>query len=137
MTHNQITVVKLSWQQIAHHSDAIAKHFYEKLFRYLPEIEPCLQNDYEAKGSKLIDFINHVITNLDNLSLTIPVCDELNNCDIGNIPQDELHDAISFAMLSTLDAALDDEFTSEIRESWTSIYLTLLCMLNQPDIQVA
>jgi len=125
MTPRQIELVRNSWAQVVPVADQAAASFYGHLFTLDPSLASLFKSNLEAQGRKLTSMINTVVVNLSNLSTLVPAIEDLGRRHVGYGVKSAHYDTVGEALLWTLETALGDAFTADMREAWTRAYVIL------------
>lgn len=127
MTTKQIELIKMSWDTVAQ-IDAVTAGglFYNRLFEIASEVQTMFGGkDMAEQSKKLLSMLAYVINKLDKLD---DILDEVRKLAIrhaGYGVKDEHYSAVGVALLWTLQQALGEEWTSELKEAWVACYTLL------------
>jgi hemoglobin-like flavoprotein len=122
MTSDDIQRVQQSWQRVLPVKDAMAELFYQRLFGMDPTIRELFEEDMEQQHAKLVQMITAVVRGLDRLDVLLPVVRELGIRHNSYGVRDEHYGAVGAALLWTLEQALQDDFTPEVKSAWIKAY---------------
>lgn len=122
MTNDDILLVQASWQRVLPVKDAAAELFYQRLFGMDPTLRELFDGDMEQQGAKLMQMINAAVRGLDRLDALLPVVRELGMRHIAYGVRDEHYGTVGSALLWTLEQALQDDFTPEVKSAWIKAY---------------
>lgn len=122
MTPQQVTLVKLSWQQVAPIKETAAELFYGRLFDLDPELKPLFKGDMTGQGRKLMAMINTAVNALDRLDEIVPAVQDLGRRHVGYGVKDKDYDTVGAALLWTLEKGLGSSFTPEVKDAWVEVY---------------
>lgn len=126
MTPPQIALVQESFAKVAPLADQVARLFYDRLFEIAPWLQPLFRDgDMEAQGRKLMAMLGVAVGNLDQPAELVPAVQELGRRHAGYGVADDDYVMVGEALLWTLAKGLGDQFTLEVKEAWTSVYLFL------------
>lgn len=125
MTPHQISLIQSSWQQVTPIADKAAELFYGKLFELDPSLKYLFKNDMAEQGRKLMTMITTVVNKLDHLGDLLPAVQDLGRRHVAYGVEDSHYDVVGGALLWTLGAGLGAAFTAEVKEAWTTAYVTL------------
>ena len=125
MDHDQQALVRATFAKIAPISDLAAAMFYEKLFAIDPALRPLFKNEMKKQGAMLMAVLATAVGNLHRLDEILPTVRELGRRHVRYGVKDRDYDTVAVALLSTLKAALGDEFTPAVESAWTACYLAL------------
>src|SRR5678816_4513164 len=122
MTPRQIALVNESWNSVQSLSDAAAQLFYARLFALDPSLRPMFRGELREQGRKLIAMISVAVNGLSRIETLVPVIEALGRRHAGYGVTDEHYVTVAEALLWTLQQALGERFTDEVREAWTAAY---------------
>src|SRR6266508_1836317 len=125
MTPQQVQLIKQSFAKVAPIAGQAADLFYGQLFELAPQVRPVFKSDIKAQGQKLMSTIALAVGSLDRLSELVPVVQDLGRRHAGYGVKDEHYDSVGQALLWTLDKGLGPDFTPEVKEAWTAVYIVL------------
>jgi len=122
MTSDDILLVQTSWRRILPIKDAAAELFYHKLFGMDPELRELFSGDMEQQGTKLMQMISAAVRGLDRLDALLPVVRDLGMKHLAYGVRDEHYGTVGSALLWTLEQALQEDFTPEVKSAWIKTY---------------
>ena len=141
MTEKQILLVKKSWSFFREIDPVlIGDVFYSKLFLNNPQLKNLFHSSREDQARKLIDMLSVIVGRLDNL-------EELND-EIRKLAERHVHygvkeshyNAVSVALLWTLQQGLGRDWNKEIKEAWvvcfdelSAVMISASCYKNKKD----
>ena len=125
MSPQQVLLVQTSWQKVVPIADAAAGLFYGRLFELDPELKHLFTSDITEQGRKLMAMISTVVAKLDSLGDILPAVQDLGRRHVAYGVDEHHYDTVGAALLWTLGQGLGDAFTPEVKEAWTTAYLTL------------
>lgn len=125
MTPEQATLVKTSWEKVLPIKETAADLFYGKLFELDPGLKPLFKGDIKEQGSKLMSMINTAVRGLDNLPSIVDAVKALGKRHVGYGVKTEHYATVAVALLWTLEQGLGADFTAEVRDAWTEVYMVL------------
>ena len=126
MNDTQITLVQESFAKVVPIKDAAAEIFYGDLFETAPEVKPYFANtDMKDQGSKLMATLGVVVNGLRDLDKIVPVAQKLAVAHVDYGVKAEDYDKVGASLLRTLEKGLGEGFTPEVKEAWTTAYVTL------------
>ncbi len=123
-----ITLVQESFEKVKPISQAASKIFYEKLFELDPKLKPLFPSDEESmsiQGNKLMSMLGAAVAGLSNLDALIPILKDLGKRHVDYKVEAFHYQTVGEALLGTLEVGLGDDFTTEVKEAWTSVYGTM------------
>jgi len=122
MTPEDILLVQQSWQKVLPLNEIAAALFYRKLLALDPELRPLFIGDMAQQGTKLLQMITAAVRGLDRLDALLPVVRDLGMRHGACGVRDEHYGTVAAALLWTLEQALREEFTPEIKSAWIKAY---------------
>ena len=125
MTPQQVQLIKQSFAKVAPIAGQAADLFYGRLFEIAPQVRPLFKGDITAQGQKLMSTIALAVGSLDKLPELVPIVQDLGRRHAGYGVKDEHYDSVGQALLWTLDKGLGADFTPEVKEAWTAVYMVL------------
>ncbi len=125
MDEAQKELVRATFARIAPIADLAAEMFYDRLFAIDPNLRPMFKNDMKKQGAMLMAVLATAVGNLHRLDQILPTVRELGRRHAGYGVRDKDYDTVAVALLSTLEAALGDEFTASVRGAWVACYQAL------------
>ena len=122
MTSDDILLVQLSWRKVLPIKDAAAELFYQRLFGQDPTLRKLFSDDLEQQGARLVQMITAAVRGLDRMDALLPVVRELGTRHVAYGVRDEHYGTVGAALLWTLEHALQDDFTPEVKSAWIKVY---------------
>jgi hemoglobin-like flavoprotein len=122
MTQGQIHLIRKSFAELSRHEEVAALVFYRRLFEVDPSLRPLFKGDIKEQAKKLIDMLAVLIAMLERplgLELELRAMGARHE---GYGVKDEHYATVGGALLDMLAVTLDDQFTPELREAWTTLY---------------
>jgi nitric oxide dioxygenase len=118
----QQKLVQATFARLAVMPEVAGALFYERLFATNPNFRSLFKNDMRIQGVKLMAMLAMVVYNLPESGRVSPAIHELavRHVEYGVKLAD--YDALSDALLWTLEQALGEDFTSPVREAWLVCY---------------
>lgn len=128
---DQITIklVQSSFKKVSPIAETAASLFYSKLFDLDPTLKSLFKTDIGEQGIKLMQMLSVAVNGLNDLEAIIPAVQQLGIRHIKYGVQDSHYDTVGEALLWTLEQGLGDEFTDEVKEAWTSVYIALATIM--------
>ncbi|MEP5340799.1 MAG: globin family protein [Algibacter sp.] len=129
MEEKTITLVQESFEKVKPIAATAADIFYAKLFELDPALKPLFPTDKEGamieQGNKLMTMLGAAVAGLSNLEALMPVLKNLGKRHVEYRVEPSHYDTVGAALLGTLEAGLGDDFTSDVKDAWTSVYGTM------------
>jgi hemoglobin-like flavoprotein len=123
MTPETVRAIRSSWSMIAPMADVAAVCFYDNLFDLDPSLRPLFsKTDMATQHQKLVAALMAVVSSLDDLSTIVPTLRSLGQKHLQYGVTGAHYDTVAIALLRTLEQALGDEFTPEVKAAWTVAY---------------
>mgnify|MGYP001166834986 CR=1 FL=1 len=89
------------------------------------DFEPLFKGDMKEQGRKLMSTLKIAVKGLDDLSSLVPVVEKLGRDHAGFGVEAAHYATVADALLWTPEQGLGDDFTSEVRDAWASVYFLL------------
>jgi hemoglobin-like flavoprotein len=121
----QKALVRESFAKVAPLAEAAGPMLYERIFAIDPDLRRPFPDDLKTQGRKVISVLAVAVANLDRLEDIAPTVCELGRRHVRYGVSERDYDTIGLALIETLEAALDDGFTTQIRDVWTACYRTI------------
>jgi hemoglobin-like flavoprotein len=99
--------------------------FYERLFAIDPDLRPLFKHDMKRQGEMLMAVLGTAVGNLHRIDEILPTVRALGRRHAGYGVKDCDYDTVAVALLGTLEAALRENFTPEVRSAWVACYSAL------------
>jgi hemoglobin-like flavoprotein len=122
MTHEDILYVQHSWLKVLPKKETAAALFYRKLFQLDPSLRALFSHDMDQQGAKLVQMISAAVRALDRLDMLLPVVRELGSRHLTYGVREEHYGPVGTALLWTLERALREQFTPEVKSAWIKTY---------------
>lgn len=122
MTSDDIKLVKDSWAKVVPISETVAELFYGKLFQLDPTVRSMFKGDMKAQGRKLMAILNTTVNALDNLDKIVPAVQAMGKRHVAYGVKDEHYETVGEALVWTLGAGLEDDFTEDTKAAWIDVY---------------
>jgi hemoglobin-like flavoprotein len=122
MTKEDILLVQQSWTKVLPLNETAAALFYRKLFALDPGLRPLFIGDMRQQGTKLLKMITAAVRGLGRLDALLPVVRDLGMRHGAYGVRDEHYGTVATALLWTLEQALREEFTPEVKSAWIKTY---------------
>lgn len=129
LTERKKRLVQTSFTKVVPIADKAAEIFYNKLFEMDPSLKPLFKGDMKEQGAKLMSMIGTAVNGLDNLDSIVPAVQNLGKNHVGYGVEDSHYDTVGGALLYTLEAGLEDDFTPDVKDAWTEVYTTLATVM--------
>lgn len=122
MHASQVALVQSSFDRVLPISDVMAGVFYDRLFHLDPSMRRLFNGDLRMQGKKLMDALSIIVGNLSRPDRIIPGIRALGRRHAAYGVQDGHYATVGDALIWTLEHALGDGFTTEVRRAWTTAY---------------
>ena len=125
MTPSQIAAVQDSFARVVPIKEQAAALFYDRLFAIDPPTRALFKGDVAEQGKKLMAALAMVVGGLRDLPAILPAVQDLARRHNGYGVEDRHYQSVGEALLWTLEQGLGVAYTAEVREAWTTAYITL------------
>ena len=125
MDTKQIELVQASFEQVRPIADQAADLFYGRLFEIAPHYRMMFKHDMKKQGAMLMSTLGLAVGSLKNLETILPAVRSLGQRHAGYGVTAADYQPVAEALLWTLEYALGDAFTPELKEAWVEAYTTL------------
>ena len=123
MTPNQINAIRESWANVVPLGTEAGALFYTRLFEIDPSLRDLFQStDFDAQNRKLIDVLSLAVSHLDDPEALVPALTELGARHDGYGVTPTHYDLVGQALLDTLQSALGDTWSDDLRDAWATLY---------------
>jgi hemoglobin-like flavoprotein len=90
-----------------------------------PRLKSLFKTDMRERGRQLAGMLGTMVANLARFDQPLPRVRELGRRHIACNVKPEHYQTMGVALLETLEAALEDDFTAEVRNAWSAAYAML------------
>jgi hemoglobin-like flavoprotein len=104
-------------------ADIAAELFYARLFEIDPTLKPMFRGDMKEQGRKLMQMLSVAVNGLNSLDRIVPAIQDLGKRHVGYGVREQDYRTVGTALLWTLEQGLGSEFTPDVREAWTAVYM--------------
>lgn len=126
MTTNEIHLVKYSWSVVERIDPVVAGGiFYKRLFETAPYLKPMFSESVPVQSKKLMNMISYVINRLDKLDTIFDDIKQLAKRHVKYGVREEHYEIVGSALLWTLEQALTNLWTPEVKQAWITCYSLL------------
>lgn len=125
MTNRQIELIEESWDFVITNTAEAGQLFYNRLFEESPNLKPLFKGDIRDQERKLISLITFAVSKLRNIDQIIEDVRALGTRHKQYGVKDEYYTNVATALLWTLEQGLGARWTEEVKQAWTTLYLTL------------
>jgi hemoglobin-like flavoprotein len=125
MTPEQIHLVQASWKRLAPVREEAAALLYAKLFRMDPQLKSLFKTNMREQARQLAGMLGTMVANLARFDGPMPRVQELGRRHVACNVKREHYETMGVALLETLEAALEGDFTAEVRNAWAAAYAML------------
>ena len=128
MNPAQIRLVQQSFEKLRPIATTAADLFYDRLFELDPSIKPMFpifKEDMKEQGRKLMDTLDLITRGLSVPEIILPSIKQLAQRHAGYGVRDEHYATVGAALFWTMEQALGEDFTPEVRGAWTEAYTFL------------
>jgi hemoglobin-like flavoprotein len=125
VTPEQKILVQRTFVEVVPISEKAAELFYSRLFELKPSLRALFKIDMREQGKKLMQTLGLCVSKLDALDEILPAVKELGKRHAQYGVADGDYDTVGSALLWTLEQGLGPAFTPEVKDAWTTVYVTL------------
>ena len=129
MDTKQIELVQASFEQVRPIADQAAEIFYRRLFEIAPQYRSMFKHELKKQGAMLMSTLGLAVGSLKNLETILPAVRSLGQRHAGYGVTAEDYQPVAEAFLWTLESALGEAFTPELKEAWVVAYTTLATVM--------
>jgi nitric oxide dioxygenase len=122
MNAAQKGLVQTTFSRLAVMPEVAAALFYERLFAAKPSFRRLFKNDMRIQGVKFWTMLAMVVYNLPEPGQVSPAIRDLAVRHVGYGVKPANYEVMREALLWTLEQALAEELTPDVREAWTVCY---------------
>jgi len=115
-------LVQTTFARLAVMPEVIGALFYERLFVTNPNFRSLFKDDMRIQGVKLMTMLAMVVYNLPERRQVSPAIHDLAIRHVKYGVKSAYYDAMREALLWTLEQALAEDLTPDVREAWTVCY---------------
>jgi len=125
MTDRQIQLIEETWDYVIMNTEKAGEIFYDRLFEQHPEVKPLFKTGKEEQARKLISLITFAVNKLKNLDSIIADVEALGKRHGAYKVEPGHYQMVGECLLWTLEQGLGKQWTVEVKEAWTALYVTL------------
>ena len=122
MDETQRALVRATFAKIAPISDQAGAMLYERMFAIDQGLRRLFAIDIETQGAKLMAVLKIAIANLHQPGHVLSAVRDLSIRHVGYGVKPDDYAALGEALQWTLEQALGEDFTPEVREAWSTCY---------------
>jgi hemoglobin-like flavoprotein len=138
MIPNRRQLVAESWKQLSPNGAQFGAAFYRRLFEIDPTLEPMFKGAISSEQVlKFTSMLDLVIQWLDLPERLVPVLKQLGARHNAYGVQEDHYGKMGTALIGTLEEALGDQFTPELRSAWTEAYLLISSLMRRGAAKVS
>lgn len=125
MTPRQTALIEESWDYIITNTEEAGNIFYTRLFEQSPHLKHLFKENMRDQERKLIALITFAVSKVNNLDEISNDVKALGTRHKGYGVKDDMYNDVATALLWTLEKGLGKQWNDEIKEAWTTLYVTL------------
>ena len=125
LTDEQIRLVQSTFAMVEPIADDAAVIFYNRLFELDPKLKTLFKEDMAEQRKALMSTLKVAVKGLTDLDSILPAVQQLGERHGGYGVKDEDYKTVAQALLWTLEQGLGDEFTDDVKDAWTEVYMLL------------
>ncbi len=137
MDETQKAHVRRTFDRIAPIADQAGLMLYDNIFAIDPDLRRLFKIDIETQGRKIMAVVATAVAHLDRLDEVMPTVRELGRKHVAYGVGPREYEIGGVALLKTLDEALGDDFTPEVRDAWAACYEALTGAMKAAAAEVA
>lgn len=137
MNPNQIQLVQQSFEQVKPIVETAADLFYDRLFELDPGLRPMFKSDLSEQKRNLMTTLSFAVAGLKKPERILPAVRQLGARHMGYGVQEQHYQTVGQALLWTLAQGLGEQFTAEVEEAWTAVYVTLASAMQEAARETA
>lgn len=122
LTDAQITLVQESFARVEPIAEPVAQVFYGRLFDLDPSLREMFPEEMSEQRKKLITTLKIVVAGLSVVEKIMPALESLGRRHISYDVEEVHYEVVAQALIWTLQQAIDEEFTDEVRDAWLATY---------------
>jgi hemoglobin-like flavoprotein len=136
ITPAQIGLVKGSFARISLNPREIGTCFYTRLFELDPKLQVLFGASMREQGQALFTMIDLVVRILDFQQQLVPIIYDLGRRHAAYGVSESDYLTFRNALLDTLETALGEHFTPEVRDAWGAAYDFMKSVMEQAHAHV-
>ncbi|GAB3919937.1 globin domain-containing protein [Larkinella terrae] len=126
MTHQQITLVKQSWNLLREiDPELLGDVFYTRLFLKYPALRSLFKHSLVSQYKKFIAMLNLIVSRLDQPGILTEEIRQLATRHGGYGIKPEHYDEVGTALLWTLEKGLGKDWNPALYQAWAACYTRL------------
>lgn len=126
LTERQLALVKGSFKALQEDIKPRSIEFYDHFFRHAPELKSMFRlEDLGGQGMRFMSTLSVIIDNLENPDALTEKYADLGQAHRALGVKADFFEPMGLALIETLQGALGEEFTDEMREAWETAYAEL------------
>lgn len=138
MIPNRRQLVTESWKQLSPNGAQFGTAFYRRLFEIDPTLEPMFKGAILSEQVlKFTSMLDLVVQWLDLPERLVPVLKQLGARHNAYGVLEDHYGKMGTALMGTLEEALGDQFTPELRSAWTEAYLLISSLMRRGAAKVS
>jgi nitric oxide dioxygenase len=122
LTLHQQELVRSSFDLLMDQGDTVITGFYERLFVAAPQLRSLFTNSIERQVRKFMQSLHLIVSSLASTEKAVPILQRLGERHTGYGVEPEHYTLVGGVLIETLDDALGERFTDEVREAWSSAF---------------
>lgn len=122
MSPAQLRLVKSTFNKLSPQSAELGARFYQRLFQLDPRLQVLFPGNLPNQGFALFSMIGLIVRTLDYQNQVVPIIYELGKRHAAYGVLESDYATFRGALLETLEGALGEGFSPEVRDAWGAAY---------------
>lgn len=137
MTPHQIGLVQKTWALAEPLGDTVTTLFYGRLFELDPSLRSLFRKNMMDQGRSLRVMLDMVAAGLTQPEKLMPALEACGRRHLAYRVEDRHYDTVREALLWTLEQALREIFTAEVRAAWVAVYELMAQAMKEAAVKEA
>ena len=131
MTPRQIQLVQSTFRMVQPLGTMAADLFFKHLFEIEPTTAALFKGDMKQQGREFIQVLAIAVGGLSHTPTLVPLIQRLGLQHVSRGVQVQHYESVRQALLWMLALILQDAFTEEVREAWSTAYAMLAGIMKE------
>lgn len=137
MTPHQIGLVQKTWALAEPLGDTVTTLFYGRLFELDPSLRSLFRKNMMDQGRSLRVMLDMVAAGLKQPEKLMPALEACGRRHLAYRVEDRHYGTVREALLWTLEQALREIFTAEVRAAWIAVYEMMAQAMKEAAVKEA